>query len=128
MHSKGSSSLSVTALIAVLVKWRRGSSAITFSGQVARQRPHCTQASSRKPSHGRFSSSSSAPVGQAETQARQRVQPAVSTAMRRSEEHTSELQSLMRISYAVFCLQKKITLGRETQLNTDFKNLINCLK
>src|SRR3546814_2545383 len=28
----------------------------------------------------------------------------------RSEEHTSELQSLMRISYAVFCLQKKNTL------------------
>src|SRR3546814_9393707 len=27
----------------------------------------------------------------------------------RSEEHTSELQSLMRISYAVFCLQKKMT-------------------
>src|SRR3546814_2267446 len=27
----------------------------------------------------------------------------------RSEEHTSELQSLMRISYAVFCLEKKIT-------------------
>src|SRR3546814_7779707 len=29
---------------------------------------------------------------------------------RRSEEHTSELQSLMRISYAVFCLKKKKTL------------------
>src|SRR3546814_3757355 len=28
---------------------------------------------------------------------------------RRSEEHTSELQSLMRISYAVFCLKKKST-------------------
>src|SRR3546814_5786977 len=28
----------------------------------------------------------------------------------RSEEHTSELQSLMRISYAVFCLKKKIRL------------------
>src|SRR3546814_6185528 len=28
-------------------------------------------------------------------------------AMTRSEEHTSELQSLMRISYAVFCLKKK---------------------
>src|SRR3546814_5344210 len=28
---------------------------------------------------------------------------------RRSEEHTSELQSLMRIAYAVFCLTKKIT-------------------
>src|SRR3546814_5893556 len=27
---------------------------------------------------------------------------------RRSEEHTSELQSLMRISYAVFCLKKKM--------------------
>src|SRR3546814_2121525 len=29
--------------------------------------------------------------------------------IRRSEEHTSELQSLMRISYAVFCLKKKQT-------------------
>src|SRR3546814_8638640 len=29
------------------------------------------------------------------------------SAARRSEEHTSELQSLMRISYAVFCLTKK---------------------
>src|SRR3546814_5258661 len=28
----------------------------------------------------------------------------------RSEEHTSELQSLMRISYAVFCLKKKINI------------------
>src|SRR3546814_1908479 len=33
-----------------------------------------------------------------------RLRPAVRT---RSEEHTSELQSLMRISYAVFCLKKK---------------------
>src|SRR3546814_3318348 len=32
------------------------------------------------------------------------VQPAI---VARSEEHTSELQSLMRISYAVFCLKKK---------------------
>src|SRR3546814_4547878 len=31
------------------------------------------------------------------------------TGMVRSEEHTSELQSLMRISYAVFCLKKKKT-------------------
>src|SRR3546814_2048486 len=30
-------------------------------------------------------------------------------ALERSEEHTSELQSLMRISYAVFCLKKKNT-------------------
>src|SRR3546814_4772057 len=33
----------------------------------------------------------------------------------RSEEHTSELQSLMRISYAVFCLKKK--KQTETQIN-----------
>src|SRR3546814_1558214 len=31
---------------------------------------------------------------------------------RRSEEHTSELQSLMRISYAVFCLKKKKTTNK----------------
>src|SRR3546814_5068722 len=31
----------------------------------------------------------------------------------RSEEHTSELQSLMRISYAVFCLKKKNTLSHK---------------
>src|SRR3546814_8088463 len=33
--------------------------------------------------------------------------PIAGAAARRSEEHTSELQSLMRISYAVFCLKKK---------------------
>src|SRR3546814_7170612 len=33
--------------------------------------------------------------------------PDSSAKKRRSEEHTSELQSLMRISYAVFCLKKK---------------------
>src|SRR3546814_8649635 len=32
---------------------------------------------------------------------------AIGRSTRRSEEHTSELQSLMRISYAVFCLKKK---------------------
>src|SRR3546814_6502123 len=32
----------------------------------------------------------------------------------RSEEHTSELQSLMRISYAVFCLQKNTTTNHES--------------
>src|SRR3546814_1547242 len=35
----------------------------------------------------------------------------------RSEEHTSELQSLMRISYAVFCLKKK--KHRSTEYNID---------
>src|SRR3546814_2580055 len=36
----------------------------------------------------------------------------------RSEEHTSELQSLMRISYAVFCLQKKKTITYTNTQNT----------
>src|SRR3546814_1358339 len=36
----------------------------------------------------------------------------------RSEEHTSELQSLMRISYAVFCLKKNKKNARVTQTNT----------
>src|SRR3546814_5842920 len=34
-------------------------------------------------------------------------EPRIATTPMRSEEHTSELQSLMRISYAVFCLKKK---------------------
>src|SRR3546814_5193209 len=38
---------------------------------------------------------------------RARVFPARGGGLQRSEEHTSELQSLMRISYAVFCLKKK---------------------
>src|SRR3546814_7646971 len=38
----------------------------------------------------------------------QRIDPPADV-MSRSEEHTSELQSLMRISYAVFCLKKKNT-------------------
>src|SRR3546814_7353817 len=40
----------------------------------------------------------------------------------RSEEHTSELQSLMRISYAVFCLKKK----KEIRPNED-RSIINDL-
>src|SRR3546814_4823448 len=51
-----------------------------------------------------------------------RSRPSGSIALRRSEEHTSELQSLMRISYAVFCLKKKKTqnyriLQQHTQSN-----------
>src|SRR3546814_627056 len=37
----------------------------------------------------------------------------------RSEEHTSELQSLMRISYAVFCLKKKKIFMQKTDTVTD---------
>src|SRR3546814_8969331 len=36
----------------------------------------------------------------------------------RSEEHTSELQSLMRISYAVFCLKKKTEYRKQKNIQT----------
>src|SRR3546814_8685271 len=44
---------------------------------------------------------------------------------RRSEEHTSELQSLMRISYAVFCLKKKKknTITKQTQVLKTIKTV-----
>src|SRR3546814_2073452 len=42
----------------------------------------------------------------------------------RSEEHTSELQSLMRISYAVFCLKKK----KQKNTHKDFKHKITTIK
>src|SRR3546814_9006924 len=38
----------------------------------------------------------------------------------RSEEHTSELQSLMRISYAVFCLTKKTTTQHNNKANNTY--------
>src|SRR3546814_4955210 len=45
------------------------------------------------------------------------VLPIVGGSRARSEEHTSELQSLMRISYAVFCLKKK-RCSRDRKLDT----------
>src|SRR3546814_5461271 len=55
---------------------------------------------------GRFSSESSANSAEA---------------MVRSEEHTSELQSLMRISYAVFCLQKKTDKQIDINIDKQYK-------
>src|SRR3546814_14243115 len=57
-----------------------------------RRRPQCRQAGTRR------GEPADVPLG-GHGQARQEDE--------RSEEHTSELQSLMRISYAVFCLKKK---------------------
>src|SRR3546814_9057616 len=42
----------------------------------------------------------------------------------RSEEHTSELQSLMRISYAVFCLKKKKNTNKHNQKTRHITTLI----
>src|SRR3546814_2649216 len=46
------------------------------------------------------------------------VGPPLGAALSRSEEHTSELQSLMRISYAVFCLKTKKTTITKQQTET----------
>src|SRR3546814_4414561 len=54
--------------------------------------------------------------------ARRRACPAEPLA--RSEEHTSELQSLMRISYAVFCLKKK-TKKNTTRANYELQSTIH---
>src|SRR3546814_7893107 len=60
------------------------------------------------------------------------TRPVSCTSTWRSEEHTSELQSLMRISYAVFCLKKKkqnshlntrIHLTSNKQRDEQYKNL-----
>src|SRR3546814_10099273 len=41
----------------------------------------------------------------------------------RSEEHTSELQSLMRISYAVFCLRRKKSTARDRLAEYEFNDI-----
>src|SRR3546814_3106028 len=57
--------------------------------------------------------------GAAEIARRSRGTPRVAgRLLRRSEEHTSELQSLMRISYAVFCLKKKMNNINTTVIDT----------
>src|SRR3546814_6069410 len=57
---------------------------------------------------------------------RSAVSPVTPLSSSRSEEHTSELQSLMRISYAVFCLKKKTTERITSQLaHTTRTNHIN---
>src|SRR3546814_5176244 len=56
------------------------------------------------------------PGGQDEIALRDEIEDELEFIMKRarSEEHTSELQSLMRISYAVFCLKKKNTTASPT--------------
>src|SRR3546814_8865326 len=56
--------------------------------------------------HGRVATPSRRSIASARRMVSDTIRRAL---VRRSEEHTSELQSLMRISYAVFCLKKKKT-------------------
>src|SRR3546814_5601283 len=65
------------------------------------------QANRHSDSHADPHSTAHAYPGSTPTASRGELRPRLSDGLR-SEEHTSELQSLMRISYAVFCLKKKI--------------------
>src|SRR3954454_18061537 len=78
IQQDGSSSLRIWDGVLAVSKLMRGTSLMTCSGQVAWHKPHCTQASSTNRNTGLSGSSRKALVGQAETQDRQRVQPAVS--------------------------------------------------
>src|SRR3546814_2143709 len=51
------------------------------------------------------------------------IAPGCASPVMRSEEHTSELQSLMRISYAVFCLKKKNQDRLQIKPNAEVTNI-----
>src|SRR3546814_15601260 len=86
----------------------------TLFRSAARSRPRPRQTPRRRrPARSRRAARSSRP----DSSIRRRVQR--TAAVRRSEEHTSELQSLMRISYAVFCLKKK----KKKNIKQSYKNI-----
>src|SRR3546814_5854037 len=90
-------------------------SVLCFFFLMIRRPPRSTRADTLFPYTTLFRSPGAAPAstllpGQPALQAGpQSGVPALLSGIVRSEEHTSELQSLMRISYAVFCLKKKKT-------------------
>src|SRR3546814_7955752 len=54
------------------------------------------------------------------------IMPGAHARIVRSEEHTSELQSLMRISYAVFCLKKKTQIDNKRLERTIANSITLC--
>src|SRR3546814_7926010 len=69
---------------------------------------NCSKLSANRPMSFKAAASYSAPLAQVCRGSRILLSTPGTLTGTRSEEHTSELQSLMRISYAVFCLKKKI--------------------
>src|SRR3546814_10108007 len=97
------------------VRYRRRSLPPPFPAASVRAAPHCRSAAARPLSGVRRSSDiPPAPRPRAVPPARHSVP--TRNVRRRSEEHTSELQSLMRISYAVFCLKKKQQVDKDTTI------------
>src|SRR3546814_7968387 len=93
------------------------------------QPPRSTRTDTLFPYTPLFRSSSRARSSQGvEAQVQDRCavgQPADGDEVDRSEEHTSELQSLMRISYAVFCSKNKKTRTTQANQNTTEKYRIS---
>src|SRR3546814_8050199 len=89
-------------------------------GQCRTPAPH-TAARTRSASRRCAAANSAAHQTQAMA-SRAAVSAAVAADRARSEEHTSELQSLMRISYAVFCLKTK---KHKSQLHTNQYSMYN---
>src|SRR3546814_3764678 len=73
------------------------------------QRPFALQQDQRH--RGRIVQNATRPESTAHPALRRRAFPDHPTGRARSEEHTSELQSIMRISYAVFSLKKKKSIS-----------------
>src|SRR3546814_10343710 len=75
--------------------------------------------------HGDGAGARTEAVGARRPRRRRRARPR-HAALDKSEEHTSELQSLMRISYAVFCLKKKTHIKSNHTHNT--QTLLSAIK
>src|SRR3546814_3226121 len=89
-----------------LIVWRRCAAAAT-PGWPKSGDQYLFRGRVRRGDHPDFAGGDSLGKSQQSGLVRRHVGVAAASADRRSEEHTSELQSLMRITYAVFCLKKK---------------------
>src|SRR3546814_7600275 len=96
-----------------------------FRSRASRCQPSVSAPRPRSVSPTSPSTSNASSTGRAEWPRPDRATP---EGTRRSEEHTSELQSLMRISYAVFCLKKKKQHTHNTQIHRYLYNIINTLQ
>src|SRR3546814_8674609 len=96
---------------------RRGASSSLQAARPGQQRRSVGGAGGGRLRHGADADlHSRASAAQRRTRDRAAGPRAAAALAVRSEEHTSELQSLMRISYAVFCLKKK-NYKKKTQLD-----------
>src|SRR3546814_8736327 len=98
----------VEPVIKILAKALLGN----FGGQVARRARDDADVDA---DHRTSPDTGEALLGQDAQDFALRGQRHVGDLVERSEEHTSELKSLMRISYAVFCLNKKTSTSSNTQ-------------